>query len=160
MNVNFKQLAKVFTCVLPMLVAVPASASDASDASDIQATVVKWVANINKGDFKAVAAECAAHASIVDGFPPYAWQTCPSWLSDYQANNKLIHAPLGTLSMGKPIYSELHGAHAYVIYPVTFADTQDGKQVVYKGTMTVVLQKSKGRWLISAQASAWGVNTL
>lgn len=157
MNANFKQLAKASTCLLAMLVAAPAPASD---ASDVQATVGKWVANLNKGDFKAVAAECAAHASIVDGFPPYAWQTCATWLSGYQANNKLIHATPGTLPMGKPIYTELHGTHAYLIYPVTFADTQEGKQVVYKGTMTMVLQKSKRRWLIAGQASAWGVNTL
>ena len=157
MNVNFKQLAKAVACVLAFLVAVPAVASD---ASDVQATVVKWVANLNKGDFKAVAAECAPHASIVDGFPPYAWQTCASWLSGYQANNKLIQATPGTLSMGKPIYTELHGTHAYLIYPVAFTDTQKGKQIVYKGTMTMVLQRNRTRWVITAQASAWGVNTL
>jgi hypothetical protein len=42
------------------------------------------------------------------------------------------HAPLGTLSIGGPKYKEFNGNRAYVIYPVTFANTQSGKPVVYK----------------------------
>ncbi|MGH8399351.1 MAG: hypothetical protein ACRETA_14100 [Gammaproteobacteria bacterium] len=157
MNIAVRLVANAAVCAISMLAATPAFASD---ASDVQATVERWVVNINKGDFKSVIAACAPHASIIDGFPPYAWQTCADWMHDYKANNKTIQANLGTLSMGRPIYSELHGGHAYFIYPVTFTDTQKSQQVIYKGAMTMVLQKAQSGWVITGQASAWGVNTL
>ncbi len=145
------------TCVLPILAAGHASASD---TSDVNATIQKWVSDFNKGDLKSVVAACAPRAAIVDGFPPYAWQTCTDWINGYEANNKAIQATHGSLSIGKPIYTELMGDRAYSIYPATFADTQKGKPVVYKGTWTMTLQKTQGGWVFTGSAAAWGVNSL
>ena len=143
------------TCALSILWASPGFASN---ASDLQATVKKLVSDINKGNFNSVAAACAPHASIVDGFPPYAWQTCADWMKGYEANNKAIQATLGILSIGKPMYTEVRGDHAYSVYPVTFTDTQNGKPASYKGSMAVTLQKMPSGWVFTGIASAWGTN--
>jgi ketosteroid isomerase-like protein len=152
-----RYLVLAVTCTLPILAASPASVSDASDVS---ATIQKWVSDLNRGDMKSVISACAPHTAVVDGFPPYAWQTCADWINGYETNNKAIQATRGTLSIGKPIYTELKGDHAYSIYPVTFTDTQKGKPVVYKGTWTMTLQKTQSGWVFTGNASAWGVNSL
>lgn len=46
---------------------------------------------------------------------------------------KAINATLGTLSFGKPLYSDVRADRAYLIYPVTFTDAPNGKKVTYKG---------------------------
>ena len=143
------------TCALTILCASPVFASS---ASDLQVMVKKLVSDINKGDSKSVAAACAPHTAIVDGFPPYAWQTCADWMEGYETNNKAIHATLGTLSIGKPTYTEVTGDHAYSVYPVTFTDTQNGKPASYKGFMAVTLQKTTSGWAFTGIASAWGTN--
>jgi hypothetical protein len=143
------------TCALTVLWASPGFASN---ASDLQAAVQKLVSDINKGNFKGVAAACAPRAAIVDGFPPYAWQTCADWMKGYEANNKAIRATLGTLSIGKPTYTDVQGNHAYSVYPVTFTDTQNGKSYFYKGSMAVTLQKVTSGWVFTGIASAWSMN--
>jgi hypothetical protein len=133
-----------------------ASPGLASGTPDVNSIVKKLVVDINKGDFNAVAAACApGGASIVDGFPPYAWQTCADWMKAYQANNEAIHATLGTLSFGKSLYTDVEKNYAYVIYPLTFTDAPNGKKVTYKGTMTVTLEKTQSGWVFTGVASAW-----
>lgn len=127
----------------------------ASGMTDVNTIVKKLVTDINKGNFNAVAAACAPRASIVDGFPPYAWQTCADWMKAYQVNNEAIHATLGTLSIGKPLYTDVGANYAYLIYPVTFTDAPNGKKATYKGTMTVTLEKTQGGWVFTGVASAW-----
>jgi hypothetical protein len=129
----------------------------ASGTPDVNSIVKKLVVDINKGDVNAVAAACAPRTSIVDGFPPYAWQTCADWMKGYEANNEAIHAALGTLSFGKPLYTDLQKNYAYVVYPVTFTDAPNGKKVSYKGTMTVTLEKTQRGWVFTGVASAWTV---
>ena len=126
-----------------------------SGMPDFNPTVKKLVTDINKGNFNAVAAACAPRASIVDGFPPYAWQTCADWMKGYQINNEAIHATLGTLSIGKLLWSDARAESAYLIYPVRFTDVQDGKKFIYQGTMTVTLEKTQRGWVFTGIASAW-----
>lgn len=79
-------------------------------------------------------------------------------MNGYAANNKAIHAPLGTLSIGNPTFTDVKGDHAYSVYPVTFTDTQNGKSFSYKGSMAVTLQKTARGWVFTGIASAWGTN--
>jgi ketosteroid isomerase-like protein len=152
---NVRTLIGASACALSVLGAGPASASDASDA---KAAIEKWVGDFNKGDFKSLVAACAPRASIVDGFPPYAWQSCADWMNAYETNNKAIHATGGTLAIGKPVYTDVTGGRAYMIYPATFTDTQKGKPVVYQGSWTMTLRKTPGGWVFTGSASAWGGN--
>lgn len=142
----------VVVCALSLVTAGPAFASD---PSEIPVTVANWVGAINSGDFGAVAAACTPHAAIVDGFPPYAWQSCAQWMSDYKANNKAIHAPLGLLAIGRVLYTEVSHGRAYVIYPITFTDAQNGKRMFYKGVWTLTLLKTPTGWKFTGAASAW-----
>lgn len=134
--------------------------SSAADSDDVKAVIRKWVADFNKNDMKSFVAACSAQAAVVDGFPPYAWQSCAAWIADYEANNKAIQATHGTLTIGKLIFEEITSDRAYLIYPAIFRDVQKGKTVEYKGTWTMTLRKEKQRWVFTGSASAWGVNTL
>lgn len=136
------------------------AATPAPDLAQVKATITRWIASLNKDDLRAVAAACAAHAAIVDGFPPYAWRTRAGWMHGYEANNKAIRGTPGILSLGRLIHAERHGNDAYVIYASTFTDEQDGKPVVYKGTMTMTPRKTGHGWVFTGAASAWGVNSL
>ncbi len=149
---RIRDLIIAASCGVAILSASPVLASGTSDLTSI---VKKLVTDINKGDFKAVAAACAPRASIVDGFPPYAWQTCADWMKGYQSNNEAIHATLGTLSVGRPLFTLVQGNYAYLIYPVTFTDAPNGKKVAYKGSMTVTLEKTQSSWVFTGVASAW-----
>ena len=155
MNGRVKHVRDLILAVACGLTVLSARPTFASDASGVNAIVEKFVADINKGDFSSVAAACAPHASIVDGFPPYAWQTCADWMRDYQSNNKATHATLGILSFGKPLWTDVQGSYAYVTYPVTFTNTQRGKKYSYKGTMAVALHKTQSGWIFTGVASAW-----
>ena len=160
MNSRMKRVRDLIlagSCGLAILSGSPAFASD---APIVNALVKKLVADINKGDFSAVDAACAPRASIVDGFPPYAWQTCSDWMKAYETNNAAIGAALGTLYLGKALYTDVEQNNAYVIYPVTFTDAPKGKKVTYKGSMTVTLQKTHSGWVFTGVASAWTGNTL
>ena len=138
----------------------PAPPPVPTDLQDVQATVDKWVGDLNRGDFPAFVAACDKSTAIVDGFPPYAWTSCFDWIAAYQANNRALSATHGTLTIGKPAYSEVGFDRAYIIYPATFADTQKGKPVTYKGSWTITLRKLLDGWTITGSGSAWGDNSL
>ncbi len=158
---RFRKLSRAFTLAASTaLIILTTGTALASDELDVQSLVEKWVADMNKGDLKSVVAACAPHAAVVDGFPPYAWPTCADWMKDYKKNNEATHAPLGTVSIGGPKYKEFNGNRAYVIYPVTFANTQSGKSVTYKGTWTITLRRAKRGWEITGSASAFSENNL
>ena len=158
---RIRKLSRAFTLAASTaLVIVSTGTALASDELDVQSLVERWVADMNKGDLKSVVAACTPHAAVVDAFPPYAWPTCAEWMKDYKKNNEATHAPLGTVSIGGPKYREFNGNRAYVIYPVTFANTQSGKSVVYKGTWTITLRHAKGGWEITGSASAFSENNL
>ena len=126
----------------------------------IERAIRQYVANINRGDVKAIVAACARHTSVVDGSPPYAWQTCRDWWRSYVSNNRSVGATLGVLAIGKVVYWEVAHDHAYFIYPATFTDTQGGKFVVYNGIGTMTLKLTRLGWLFTGSAWAWGANTL
>jgi len=153
-------LAIVVVAFACALFSVGANAAPDADAADAKATIEKWKKDFNTGDFDSFISACAPLTAIVDGFPPYAWQTCADWTSDYQSNNEALQATHGTLEIGAPIYEEFSGNHAYLIYPATFSDTQQGKPVVYKGTWTITLETKGHGWVFTGSASAWGVNSL
>jgi ketosteroid isomerase-like protein len=159
MNRAVKSLASVVV-VACTLFAIGANARPDAGVNHVKATIGKWITDFNSGDFESFISACAPQTAIVDGFPPYAWQTCAEWISDYQANNAALQATHGTLEVGEPIYEEINGNHAYLIYPATFSDTQQGQPVVYRGTWTITLESKANGWSITGSASAWGVNSL
>lgn len=138
-----------------VLFVLGAGCASASDASDVTAIIDKWVGDFNKDDMKTFLAACAPRAAVVDLIPPYAWSSCNDWMDAYHANNKIIRLTEGRLSIGKALTSDVIGSTAYVIYPATFSDKENGKPVTYKGTWTITLKKARGSWVITGSASAW-----
>jgi hypothetical protein len=106
--------------VVLALVSAPAAASD---LADVTVMITKWLADVNKGDIQAFTAVCAPHTAVIDGFPPYAWNSCADWMAAFAANNAAIHAAPGRLAFGKSVYTEIANGHAYLVYPATFTDT-------------------------------------
>jgi len=152
--------ASVVVVVACTLFPAVANAQLHADAADVKAMIGKWIADFNAGEFESFVSACAPQTAIVDGFPPYAWLTCADWINDYQSNNEALQATHGTLEIGAPIYEEFNGNHAYLIYPATFSDTQQGEPVVYTGTWTITLETKGDGWVVTGSASAWGVNSL
>ena len=67
------------------------SPAAASEKTNVIATVKQYMSSFNKGDKDAATAACAAQASIIDEFPPYAWQgatACADWWNDNEAFGK------------------------------------------------------------------------
>src|SRR5258706_8240297 len=73
------------------VVVLLATVAAATDQADVMKTVRQFTDGVNKGDVASALATCASPVSIVDEFPPYAWQGpsgCADWLRDYEANAK------------------------------------------------------------------------
>jgi hypothetical protein len=81
----------------------------------IERVVRAFVANINRGDVRAIVGACAPHTSVIDGFPPYAWQTCRDWWKSHVSNSRSIGATLGALVIGKLLYWDVAYRRAYFI---------------------------------------------
>ena len=128
----------------------------AAPADDLDAEVRQWTADLNAGNMPAFYARCAPQVAVVDGFPPYSWLSCQDWMRDYAANNARISATPGTLAIGRPLWIEIIGDRAYLSYPATFTNVQDGKPAEYKGMWAISMTRSDGVWKISGSASAWG----
>ena len=140
------------------LALVPAAAFEAaaSDKADVMATVHQFTDGLNKGDTKTALAACAAPSSIVDEFPPYAWQgatACADWANEFDAYNKKngITEPIATL--GKPRHVDITGDRAYVVVPANYTYKQHGKRATESGsTLTVALQKLADGWRVTGWA--------
>ena len=142
--------------IIAFAVAMAAAPAVASDATDIVAAVHQFIDGMNKGATKSALATCAAPSSIVDEFPPYAWQgatACADWANDFEAFNKKsgITDPIATL--GKPKHVDITGDRAYVVVPATYTYKQNGKKVTESGAhLTAALQKGAAGWIITGWA--------
>jgi ketosteroid isomerase-like protein len=135
-----------------------AGTTSASDKDDAFATVKQFIDAFNKGDVKSALATCASPVSIVDDFPPHAWQgptACADWASDYAAVVKTegITDPIVTLK--KPRHVDVTGDRAYVVVPVDYTYKVKGKKVSQKDSIfTVALQKGPSGWRMTGWAWA------
>jgi ketosteroid isomerase-like protein len=137
--------------LLVMLTAGFAIAADNPEQAAAMKTVNQFTDGFNKADSKATLATCAQHTSIIDEFPPHAWQTCSAWMSDYSSWAKKNGVTDGMVTLGEPKHVDITGDRAYVVVPVKFTAKQNGKPMNEEGSMlTLVLQKSAAGWRITA----------
>jgi ketosteroid isomerase-like protein len=137
-----------------VLVAGPAAASD---KTDVMSVVHQWLDAFNKGDMKAMGAECADQMSIIDDFPPHVWNgtgACSKWSSDFQAFIQAGEITAPTVAIGKPWHVDVTGNAAYVVAPTTFSFKRKGKPVKEQGIITVSLQKGAAVWRMTGWAWA------
>jgi hypothetical protein len=137
--------------IAAVFVAAPAFASDKTDAL---ASIHMFIDNMNKGDMKTAGAAYAPQASILDEFPPHAWQgatTFADWGKDFNdyAQKNGVTDPIVTL--GKVRHADITGDRAYVVIEATYSYKQHGKPVSEPGCfMTYALQKLATGWRITA----------
>jgi hypothetical protein len=84
------------------------SPAEASEQTEVMATLKQNAASFNKGDKDANVAACARQASIIDEFPPYAWQgptACADWWNDNEAFVKRNQIMDANLSPGQAVTS-------------------------------------------------------
>ena len=128
----------------------------ASDKSDAMASVHIFIDNMNKGDMKVAGSAYAPAASILDEFPPHAWQGATAfadWGKDFNdfAQKNGITDPVVTL--GKTLHVDITGDRAYVVVSATYSYKQKGKAISEPGCfMTFALQKLAPGWRITAWA--------
>jgi hypothetical protein len=145
---------------LVLVVMTLAGTAVADDKADALGTVKAFIDGFNKGDVKAALATCASPSSVVDEFPPYAWQGptgCADWAGDFDANAKKEGITPGDVTIAKPRHAEVKGDRAYLVLPAKYAYTLKGKKITQKGaTFTVALQKQAGAWKITGWAWSTG----
>jgi ketosteroid isomerase-like protein len=146
--------------IVALALAAAAGSAAASDRTDVMATVNQFIDGFNKGDVKSALATCASPASIVDEFPPYAWQgptACADWASDFEANSKKNEITDEVVKLAKPKHVDVTADRAYVVVPASYTYKQKGKKVSQVGsTMVLALRKSATGWLITGWAWATG----
>jgi ketosteroid isomerase-like protein len=133
-----------------------ATAQMASPPPDpaIAALPAKMAAALIANDSAALRANCAASATVVDEFAPYAWNgpdACVKWAAAFKAfaaQMKLTN-PKATIKP-KP-FVDTSATAAYMTAQMRFAGTLAGKPFSEEGTWTFVLVKSGTGWKITHQ---------
>jgi hypothetical protein len=140
--------------------ALAVSPAKASEKTDIMATVKQYMDGFNKGDKDAMTEACAAQASIIDEFPPHAWQgatACANWWNDYVAFAKKNGVTNENIPLREPSHTEITGDRAYVVVPTILTYKQHGKPGTEAGAVwTFALQKVSAGWRITGWAWAQG----
>ena len=138
---------------LALFIALSAGTAAASDKTDAMATVQQFIDGFNKGDVKSALAACASPVSVVDEFPPYAWQganACADWATDFEANATKNGITDSVVTLQKPKHVDVAGDRAYVVVPANYDYKVKGKKTSQKGSiMAAAFQKTAAGWRIT-----------
>ncbi len=140
-----------------MLSATPALAMTA-DQMKAFATVRAFISGLNRGDLRAAAAVCASPSSVLDDFPPHAWQgptACGDWARGYQQANKDAGVTHPDVTLLTPWHVAITGDRGYVVVPANYRYLANGKPGLEAGSIfTVALKRVGSGWRITAWAWA------
>lgn len=138
---------------MALVVVMTAGTASASDQADVMATAHQFIDGFNKGDVKSALAACASPVSIVDEFPPYAWQganACADWATDFESNAKKNGITDSIVTLLKPKHVDVTGDRAYVVVPANYDYKLKGKKTSQKGSiMALALRKTPAGWRIT-----------
>lgn len=130
----------------------------ASPEADVLAALHQAVDSFNKGDTKGLVAACANEMSIIDEFPPYAWQganVLEKYFRDYEAYDQQNGISEPAVKLGKPRHVDVVGDRAYVIVPTDETFKKGGKAMnETAATWTLTLRKERAGWKITGWAWA------
>jgi hypothetical protein len=134
-------------------VALASAPAVASDKTDVMAVVNKAVADFNKADLKAWAADCGDQPFIIDDIAPYHWDgagACSDWWRDYEADAKKNGITDGAVKIAAVRHVDITADHAYVVLTANFGFKQNGKPGAQNGSsFALVLNKAAAGWHIS-----------
>ena len=132
-----------------LALSAPAAAGPADDA---MAVVASTMDKFNAGDANAFIAAHTPDATIVDEFAPYQWRgqgSAARWMADYGKDAAARKISGGRVDYGKPVQASGTANSAYIVLPVTYSFTQDGRKMSAKGSMTFVMSKAGDAWKIA-----------
>ena len=139
------------------MLASPVLQAQASDESDVAATIQQYNDDFNKGDPKSAAALCAEHSVIIDDFAPHLWQgatACQDWSDALAALEKKMGISNDRVTRGKAWHIAVTGDRAYAVYPTEYSYKLNGKPTMEKGVWSFALQKGSTGWRIAGWAWA------
>src|SRR4051812_37771539 len=142
--------AKLVLLALSLIVAAPAKAGPAEDAT---AAVANILDRFNAGDVDAFFQAHQDGATIVDEFAPYPWGgpgSAQRWAGDYQRDAGARGISGGRVDHGPPIRAESDGQSAYIVLPTVYRFVQHGAHMAGRGSMTFVMQHVGARWMIAS----------
>jgi uncharacterized protein (TIGR02246 family) len=142
-----KRVASLFA-LLSLLVALSAPAQTADNlTTEVQKFVGLFVEANNKADAKAVMDMYSRKPGIIsvdDGKLTQGWDAIRSETNEIVGHQGRYKISLGTIDV-----TPLGPAYALAVAPYTMSlVTEDGATFQIRGAMTLVLEKSSGRWQI------------
>jgi ketosteroid isomerase-like protein len=138
--------------VAAALMSLAASQAQASDTTDVAATIAQYAKN---DQTKAGAALCAPQAAIIDDFGPQVWQganACQGWVDSLAVFYKQNGITDAAATLGKPRHIDVTGDRAYAVYPATITFSEKGKPGKLEGEWSFAMQKIAGSWRIAGWA--------
>jgi ketosteroid isomerase-like protein len=131
-----------------------AAPQPAKSSSRIDHAAAEMMDAFNKRTPNAMAGLYTNDATFVDDLSPFVWNG-PSAGSRWYAEARRYLKANGIADIhgviGAPVESSLQGNAAYVIVPVTWSGTANGKPFTQHGTYTFTLRRTGGNWLITSQ---------
>ena len=124
----------------------------AGPVEDATAALTATMDKFNAGDAEAFVAAHTADAVIVDEFAPYLWRgegSAAKWIDSYGKDAAARKISGGRVEYGKPVQASGNAGSAYIVLPVTYSFTQDGRKMSAKGSMTFVMSKAGDAWKIA-----------
>lgn len=123
------------------------------DQVAIQSAVALMVDAVNQGDFSSAATCFTAEPVIVEDLAPFRW-TGPTavseWLSAMGANAALTNVSEIKMTLKDAERIEVEQHRSYGCFPGTLSMSTEASELTAKGTLTCVLVRQEGSWLIDA----------
>jgi ketosteroid isomerase-like protein len=118
----------------------------------------RFVDAFNADDVAGMQAACTDATSIVDDFPPHAWngsRATSRWYGEMASMAGRYGMAAWSVALKEPRQVTVSDRDAYVIVPVDVRWSQDGAPAARTGTMTLALGEGPDGWRISACAWTW-----
>ena len=141
----------LFVMILPEVATMQVVASEKTDS---MAPVHQFVDGFNRGDLKSAIAACADTASVIDDFPPHAWQGsgCKEWADGFEAITKQQGITEARIILRTPRHIDVAGDHAYVVVPISLDYKVKDKPKTLPSLFTAAIHKEASGWRITAWA--------